>query len=139
MTSARHTARERALQALYQVDSANAEVGAALQAAFAADEQKLDLPNQQFARALVDGVVAHLAELDALIQKHSTHWRVERMPRIDRNVLRLATYELKFDPETPGKVVLNEAVELGKAFGSEESSSFINAILDKVAQELNRK
>ena len=139
VSSSRHTSRERALQALYQVDLAGAEPAAALQAAFAADEAKLDGEGQSFARALVEGVVAHLADLDALIQKHSLHWRVERMARIDRNVLRLAAYELRFASDTPGRVVLNEAVELGKAYGSGESSAFINAILDKVAQELNRK
>lgn len=139
MTTPRHTSRERALQALYQVDVAQAEAGAALQAAFSAEDEQLDARGQEFARALVDGVVAHLAELDALIQKHSLNWRVERMAKIDRNVLRLAAYELKFEADTPGKVVINEAIELGKAFGTEESSSFINAILDKLAQELGRK
>ena len=61
------------------------------------------------------------------------------MPKIDRNVLRLAAYELRVDDQTPYRVVLNEAIELGKAFGTEESSAFINGILDKVAQELGRK
>lgn len=138
MSSARHTARERALQALYQIDLTQAEATAALADAVAAGDS-IDAKTREFARTLVEGVVANLAELDALIQKHSTNWRVERMPKIDRNVLRLAVYELKFDAETPAKVVLNEAIELGKAFGTEESSAFINGILDKVAQELGRK
>ena len=144
MTTIRHTARERALQALYQVDVAAVEPGAALEAALGAadekrDDEKLDEAGQAFARRLVEGVVAHLLELDALVQKHSLHWRVERMAKIDRNVLRLAAYELLYEADTPGRVVLNEAVELGKSFGSEESSAFINAILDKVAQDLSRK
>lgn len=139
MTSARHTARQRALQALYQIDVAQAEPAQALQAAFSAEDEKLDAKTQEFARALVDGVVSHLADLDALIQKHSLNWRVERMAKIDRNVLRLAAFELRFSNDTPGRVVLNEAVELAKSFGTEESSAFINAILDKVAQELGRK
>lgn len=138
MSSARHTARERALQALYQIDLTQADASAALSDAVAAGDS-IDAKTREFARTLVEGVVAHLAELDALIQKHSTNWRVERMPKIDRNVLRLAVYELQFDPETPAKVVLNEAIELGKAFGTEDSSAFINGILDKVAQELGRK
>jgi transcription antitermination protein NusB len=139
VSSGRHTARERALQALYQIDLSNVEPAAALAAAIAADEGPVDAKTQEFARALIAGVVANLADLDALIQKHSVNWRVERMPKIDRNVLRLAAYELKFDLETPAKVVLNEAIELGKAFGTEESSAFINGILDKLAQELGRK
>jgi len=139
LSSGRHTARERALQALYQIDLSSVDPAEALAAAIAADEDAVDAKTQEFARALIDGVVAHLAELDALIQKHSLNWRVERMPKIDRNVLRLAVYELQFDADTPGRVVLNEAIELGKAFGTEESSAFINGILDKVAQELGRK
>jgi N utilization substance protein B len=137
----RRKARERALQALYQVDLAGAEPAEALRAAAAAEEGpgSADQGVAQFASELVQGTVAHLAEIDALIQKHSLNWRVERMSRIDRNVLRLAAFELKFQADTPAKVVLNEAVELGKLYGSEESSSFINAILDKVAQELGRR
>lgn len=139
MTSSRRTGRERALQALYQIDLAGTEPAAALTAAFAADDQRTEQATQEFAQRLVKGVVAHLAELDALVQKHSLNWRVERMSKIDRNVLRLAAFELVHEAETPGRVVLNEATELGKQYGSEESSAFINAILDKIAQALNRK
>jgi N utilization substance protein B len=136
----RHKARERALQALYQVDLAQADPAEALKAAAAVEEgsSSVDQGVAQFATQLVQGVVAQLAELDALIQKHSLNWRVERMAKIDRNVLRLAAWELQH-LDTPAKVVINEAVELGKLYGSEESSAFVNAILDKLAQELGKK
>ena len=79
----------------------------------------------------------HRAELDQRIEATSHHWRVERMAKVDRNVLRLAVFELLFCPQTPRKVVLNEAVELAKTFGSEESGAFINGIIDKIAAGLS--
>jgi N utilization substance protein B len=138
----RRKSRERALQALYQVDVGRADPQEALKAAASAEAEEgasMDASLAAFASELVEGVVKHLAELDALIQKHSLNWRVERMAKIDRNVLRLGAYELGHYPETPGPVVINEAIELGKTFGSEESSAFINAILDKIARDLGKK
>jgi N utilization substance protein B len=88
---------------------------------------------------LVEGVVANQEELDKLIRQHSEHWRLERMAAVDRNLLRLALYELLHVPEVPAKVVINEAVELAKKYGSEESGSFINGILDRVRQEVGRE
>jgi len=81
---------------------------------------------------LVQGVVDNQEELDSLIRQHSEHWRLERMAVVDRNLLRLALYELLHEPDVPAKVVINEAVELAKRFGSEESGSFVNGILDRV-------
>ncbi len=88
---------------------------------------------------LVEGVTAHQEELDALIRQNSEHWRLERMAAVDRNILRLALYELLHEPDVPAKVVINEAVELAKRYGSEESGSFINGILDQVRQNAGRK
>ena len=76
--------------------------------------------------------------MDASIERYSHRWRVDRMSRIDRNILRLAAYELTHCPDLPPRVVLNEAIELAKRFGSEESSAFINGILDRVAAEVAR-
>jgi N utilization substance protein B len=138
---ARRTARERALQALYELD-VQAQVTAtdALDQAWVAsdDEGPRDEAAHTFALELVQGVRKELEVLDGLIETHSTNWRVDRMSRIDRNVLRLGVYELKYRPDIPRKVTLNEAVELGKKFGSEDSSAFINGLLDKVAQALGK-
>jgi N utilization substance protein B len=141
----RRIARERALQALYQLDVQGAESGrpqdaleAAWQAAAEAGEPAPPDEIRQFAQELVVGVRQELAVLDKLIEAHSHNWRVDRMSRIDRNVLRLGAYELKYRPDVPKKVSLNEAVELGKRFGTEESSAFINGLLDKLAQEIDK-
>ena len=141
MSGNRRRSRERALQALYQIDLAAADPLEALHIAASAEEgpSATDPEVGAFATELVQGVTAHLAELDELIQKYSLNWRVERMSRIDRNVVRLAAFELRYQPETPGRVILNEAIDLGKRYGSDESSAFVNGILDKVAQELGRR
>ena len=158
---ARRIARERALQALYQLDvqGEGPSVRDALEAAWgagseggegpgaaalpegggAASADPLTAPEvKQFALELVEGVRGKLKELDAKIEQHSTNWRIDRMSRIDRNVLRLGAYELEFRPDVPRKVALNEAVELGKKFGTEESSAFINGLLDKLAQGIDK-
>jgi len=135
----RRTARERALQALYQLEMTGAKPSEALESAWAAaGTERPDPEAEQFARSLVEGVWSHLDEIDAVIQTHSHHWRVERMTRIDRNVLRLGIFELKYLLEIPGKVSINEAVELGKRFGTEESSAFINGLLDRIASSLQK-
>jgi N utilization substance protein B len=139
---ARRTARERALQALYQLDMSGGTPAEALGAAWESVAQENPKPEPDaihFARELVDGVVANLREIDALIEQHSHNWRIDRMDRIDRSVLRLAIFELKYRPEIPLKVTLNEAVELGKTFGTEASSAFINGLLDRVALALGKK
>jgi N utilization substance protein B len=138
---ARRIARERALQALYQLDVAQGSATEALASAWAsaADEGPPNPEAEQFALVLVNGVVEHLAEIDALIAEHSHNWRLDRMARVDRNVLRLATYELKYCGEIPRNVTLNEAIELGKLFGTEESSGFINGLLDRLAVALDKQ
>jgi N utilization substance protein B len=88
---------------------------------------------------LVEGVTVHLAELDALIARFSEHWRLERMAAVDRNLLRLAAYELLYVPQIPPKVVINEAVELAKRFGAESSGAFVNGILDRIRQAAGRE
>lgn len=133
---ARRTGRERALQALYQLDQDPSVKGNdALEAAWAAsdDEGPRDPSAHKFASELIDGVKVHLKDIDALIEQHSHNWRLDRMARVDRNILRLGVFELKFRADIPKSVTINEAVELGKLFGNEESSSFINGLLDRVA------
>lgn len=139
---ARRTGRERALQALYQLDMSGGAPEDALTSAWesvAAEIPKPDPAAVDFARELVLGVVQHLSTVDELIGEHSHNWRLERMDRIDRNVLRLAVYELKYRDDIPRKVTINEAVELAKTFGTEQSSAFINGLVDRVAVALGKK
>jgi N utilization substance protein B len=125
----RTKAREIALQALYQQDTSGGTGLEVLSGHF----DPLDSETQKFAEELVNGVTAERANIDGLIEKASTNWKIDRMARVDRNILRLAIFELLRLPDVPVRVTLNEAVELGKKFGSEESSSFVNGILDKIA------
>ena len=83
-----------------------------------------------YARRLVEGATAHLEELDAMIREQAENWRLERMSAVDRNVLRLAVYELLYETDVPKLVVLDEAIELAKRFGSEQSGRFVNGLLD---------
>jgi N utilization substance protein B len=138
---ARRTGRERALQALYQLDMAEGTSPTeALASAWSAsaEEGKPDPDAVKFAQELVEGVQEHQPEIDQLIEKHSHNWRLDRMSRIDRNVLRLGVFELKYRADIPKKVSINEAVELGKNFGTEESSAFVNGLLDRVAMALGK-
>ena len=89
-----------------------------------------------FSEELVLGVCGHLKELDSLIGKASKNWRLERIARVDRSILRLAVYELLYRDDIPPRVSINEAVDLGKKFGTEESGAFINGILDKIYTNL---
>ncbi|HZT70736.1 MAG TPA: transcription antitermination factor NusB [Terriglobia bacterium] len=89
-----------------------------------------------FARALFEGTVGEVASLDGTIAAHTQHWRMERMSAIDRNILRMALYEMLHYPETPGIVVINEAIELARKFSGEDSVEFVNGVLDAVWKSL---
>jgi N utilization substance protein B len=127
-------ARERALQCLYSIEIGRhpEENGASIYWEQFHSEEKT---SSYFFR-LVHGVGAHREELDAYISRFSEHWRLERMAAIDRAILRLAIFELLHCPEVPPKVAVNEAIELGKRFGSENSGAFINGILDSFLKTL---
>lgn len=89
----------------------------------------------EYGEPLLEGVLAHLQEIDEVIQKASPHWKVPRMGTVDRNAIRIAVYELMFcASQVPPKVAINEAIELGKKFGNTDSASFINGVLDQVAR-----
>ncbi len=145
--TARTRGREYALQVLYEVDTSGKDADAALDAYWTefettgrpAGSPEPDPQIKIFTKQLVQGVVKNLGEIDALIERCSTNWRLDRMPRVDRNVLRLAVYELVHSADVPTKVVINEAIELGKRYGSEESGAFINGILDKAATEVRKE
>ena len=91
-----------------------------------------------FVERLVRGVAAHNRSIDELIGRCSLNWKLSRMGRVDRNILRLAAYELAFEPDVPSKATLNEAIEMAKRYGTEDSGKFVNGILDRIAQDLGR-
>lgn len=133
----RRRSREFALQVLYQLDIAKQDAIKTLaqfQNHFSRGGERDD-----FMERLVLGVLEHLRKIDCLIEKYSENWRLDRMTIIDRAILRIAIYELLYCEEIPPKVTLNEAIELGKRFGSEDSGSFINGILDRIQNEAIRK
>ncbi|MCM2321698.1 MAG: transcription antitermination factor NusB [Oligoflexia bacterium] len=135
----RHKAREVALQILYRYDAAAsspgfrppaaAELARELQGHFAHFQTPEGL--REYAAQLVAGAMTHAAELDQLLEKHASNWKVSRMAVIDRSLLRMAAYELiHLTPDVPATVVIDEAVELAKEFGSAETPAFVNGILD---------
>jgi len=134
MTGRRTRARERALQALYQIDVAAAGIDEAL-ASFWRSFEPTEREVQDLAEQLVRGVAVDRQLVDDLIEGVSTNWRLDRMAKVDRNVLRLAAWEL-VKGDAPVKVVINEAIELGKKYGAESTGAFVNGVLDKIAQGL---
>jgi N utilization substance protein B len=131
----RTKARERALQALYQIDVASTDLEEAL-ARFWRSFEPVEREVRETAEALVRGVAAQRREIDDAIEAVSVNWRLDRMAKVDRNVLRLAVHELLHRPDVPVKVVIDEAIELGKKFGSESSGAFVNGVLDRIAAGL---
>lgn len=150
----RRQAREVALMILYQLDLAGMHPDIGLERFFDSfgGQDPLDPPppfahhlgekrpeltpgSRDYAERLVRGVYAELEQIDAAIQKVSAHWRLDRMARVDRNVLRLGAYEiLHASADVPRKVAINEAVEIAKRFGSAESSAFVNGVLDRLGR-----
>ncbi len=128
----RRKSRECALQVLFQWDiHGHTEHG--IEGYW--EQQQVAPDTKAFADRLVYGVMAHHEELDNLIESHATNWSIERMPVVDRNILRLSLYELLWVPDIPAKVTVNEGLELSKSFADEEARRFINGILDKVFKE----
>ncbi len=135
----RRTGRAYALQLLYARDGdpATDVTGAAVSWADIF-ELEIDTPAQTFARDLVAAATERSAQIDELITSASKNWRLDRMSRVDRNILRLGAGELLAFPDVPVKVVINEAVELAKRFGTAESSAFVNGVLDRIASAAGR-
>ncbi len=132
--SARHRSRQRALQVLYQWDMTKRPVEEAISSFYETlySEEAEDLPGQDdFMEALAKGASEQAADIDRQISEKSENWKLERMPIVDRNILRLAIYEMSRQ-ETPPAVVIDEALELARQFSGEASVSFINGILDAV-------
>jgi N utilization substance protein B len=118
----RRQAREQVLRALFQRD-------------FLGEIDPEEQPQDEYARAVLEGIEAHQAEIDLLIEERAEGWRLERLHAVDRNILRLAIYELLYRDDVPPEVAIDEAVELAKKYGTERSPAFINGILDHIYKE----
>ena len=129
----RHAARKRALDVLYEADVRERPLPEVLAAHLRSD----DLP--EFAVALIRGVHRHRDDIDRLIETHSRGWKLSRMPIVDRNLLRVALYELLHTPDVPKAVVLDEAVELAKDLSTADSARFVNGLLSRAAEDADRQ
>lgn len=132
----RHKAREFALQILFSIDFNQQKIDEALHMFW----KDLDVPSEvrEFSDELVIGSFKNIAGIDEIISKYSENWTIDRMTGVDRNILRMAIFELLHKPEIPKNVTINEAVEIGKKFGSEDSGAFVNGILDKIARDTGK-
>jgi transcription antitermination protein NusB len=137
MAGGRRKARSVALQALYEVDSVQHDPEETLQNL--QSEAGLSEENIGFARELVEGVVRYKEKLDAQIHQYAPAWPIGQIAVIDRNILRLAIFEILIDNKIPVKVAINEAVELAKNFGGDSSSKFINGVLGAVSANMNKE
>ncbi len=134
---ARTSGRQAALQMLFGIDAAaDADVELTIRGFWR--EFEADPEGRSYADSLVRGVAGSLERVDELIRTSSTNWRLERMARVDRNLLRMAAYELLEQKSVPRAVILDEAIELAKLFGSEDSGAFVNGVLDRIAEEVGR-
>lgn len=139
MSGARRTGRAYALQLLYARDGDPATDLSGAAVSWAGEfELEIDPAAQTFAKDLVAAAVSRAGEIDELIASASKNWRIDRMSRVDRNILRLGACELLAFRDVPVKVVINEAVELAKRFGTAESSAFVNGVLDRIAGAVGR-
>lgn len=126
----RRKGREYALQALYL--SEVAKMGGEKALAHIKTGENIEKPILEFAQRLTEGTSAHLKEIDDLIKQYAKNWDMTRMAALDRNILRLGTYELLYEMETPVSVIIDEAVEMAKTFSTPDSGKFVNGILDKI-------
>ena len=130
----RRRSRQRALQILFLWDARRQPVDEAINAYYDTLYSEEQPERDPFVAELVRGTVAHLVEVDARISRHAEHWRMERMPAVDRNILRLAVYEMT-GMGAPPAVAINEALELARRFSNEESVHFVNGVLDAIHRE----
>jgi N utilization substance protein B len=141
--TSRRKERRFAFQVLYSINFAASPSTKAAEATFAnfleTDEQTEQAVDMPFARSLVQGVVTHLQELDTTIARFSKHWKLSRIAHVELTILRLGVFEMIHVPDVPVRVAINEAIELSKDFGDDNSRNFINGILDGVAKDLDRQ
>ena len=136
MSHPKTAGRELALQYLYMHDVLEGKDVQSFDVYVAAQDIPPEKSSVEFAGSLVSSVLGHRDELDAEIAEVATNWNIKRMAAVDRNVLRLGLAELTICPETPHKVILNEAVELAKQYSSEDAGAFVNGLLDKLCLKL---
>jgi N utilization substance protein B len=127
----RRKGRELALQALYQIEVTGDASSRAVDSFLSHFEGGAEA--KDFARGVISGVMANREQIDGIIERSAENWKLERMAKVDLLILRIATYELLFCPDIPMNVSLDEAIEIGKRFGSADSPTFINGVLDQVA------
>jgi N utilization substance protein B len=133
----RRTARECALQMLYQYDMGNQPVDEILDLYWEMNEHPKKV--REFANELFEGSIERLKEIDKTIQQHTQNWRLRRMAAVDRNILRVAVYEFLCDKRTPVTVVINEALEIAKKYSTHESAQFVNGVLDSIKNDLRKE
>lgn len=133
----RRHARELAAQFLYQHDIGGGELEESL-ALFWQTQQEVNDPARAFAEELIRGTVEHRSAVDEKIQKYTENWELPRIATVDRNILRLAMYEMLFRDDIPPVVSINEAVDIAKKFSTRESGAFVNGILDRLKADLSR-
>ena len=136
MAGVRRKARTLALQALYEIDISGHNADEVTRRLLG--EEDLTEENEAFVRDMVSGVIANSEKLDKSIREHAPAWPIEQLPVIDRNILRLAIFEILIDNRVPVKVAINEAVELAKTFGADRSSKFVNGVLGSISTLVSR-
>ncbi len=133
-TKSRRAARELAINVLYQIDVAHLPPQEALDTAI--ENAELDSAVVDFTRTLVDGTLGHIADIDSILKRLSVGWELSRQPAVDRNVLRMAIFEICYLDYVPASVSINEAVDLAKKYSTAESGRFVNGVLGALAREL---
>ena len=133
----RTKAREAALQVLYQIDIKNEPASDQLRDYQAHHNE--DASVREFCSQLVMGTIEHIQKIDELIKKYAANWELSRMAVIDRNIIRMSTYELLHESDIPPKVTINEAIEIAKKYGDSDSGKFVNGILDKINKMESKK
>lgn len=124
----RHEAREKALQTLFQLEGTELTIGEAI-------DHVMNGVNDNFYSLLVEGTYTNMSEIDEKLKGNLENWSLERLPKIERTILRMAVFELAYMEDAPSRVIMNEAIELSKTFGDDKSSRFVNGVLSKFTEE----
>ncbi len=136
MAGVRRKARTLALQALYEIDTTGHKADEVIERLLT--EEDLAAENEAFIRAIISGVIENKEKIDQSISEHAPAWPINQLPVVDRNILRLAIFEILIDNKVPIKVAINEAVELAKTFGADRSSKFVNGVLGSISTLVSR-